>query len=85
MKATELNLDDRLTQTLATIFGVEPEVLGDEASPATVANWDSLNHLNMLMALESEFAVRLSADDALEMRDVAAIRRILRSRGAVLE
>lgn len=85
MKGIELNLGDRVTQTLATIFGVEPDILGDDASPTTVPNWDSLNHLNMLMALESEFGVRLSADDALEMRNVGAVRRILQSRGAYLQ
>jgi acyl carrier protein len=81
MNATETKLGDRVTETIASVFNVTPEMLCDNASPATLPNWDSLSHLNMVMALESEFGVCLSADDALEMRDIASVRRILKARG----
>ena len=43
--------------------------------------WDSLNHLNLVMAIEEEFKVSLSPDDTLDMRDVGQIRAILRTHG----
>lgn len=69
---------------MAAVLGVPAEALGDDASPDTIADWDSMSHLNLVMALESEFGVSLSAEDALEMRNVAAIRHVLRSRGVAL-
>jgi acyl carrier protein len=66
---------------MAAVLGVPAEWLTDDASPETTSEWDSMSHLNLVMALESEFHVSLSAEDALEMRSVAAIRRLLRARG----
>jgi acyl carrier protein len=75
---------DRLRQTMAAVLGVPAEALHDDASPETVADWDSMGHLNLVMALESEFGVSLSVEEVLEMRDVAAIRRVLQAHGVAL-
>jgi acyl carrier protein len=73
---------DRVLEAVAAVLGLPLDGLNDEASPSSVPSWDSLNHLNLVMALESEFGVSLSVEDALQLRDIAAIRRILKARGA---
>jgi acyl carrier protein len=75
---------DRLHETMAAVLGVAAEALSDDTSPETVPDWDSMGHLNLVMALESEFGISLSAEEALEMRNVAAIRRVLQARGLVV-
>jgi acyl carrier protein len=72
---------DRLRMTLAGVLDMPADEITDTISPQTAETWDSLNHLNLVMALEEEFAVSLSVDDALEMRSVAAIRGVLARRG----
>jgi len=74
--------DDRLSQTVAEVLGVTPDELSEESSPDTVSSWDSLGHLNLVIALEEEFGIRLSADDVLAMRSVRLIRHILHQSGA---
>lgn len=71
----------RLYRAIGQVLDVPTESLTDEASPHTVSSWDSLNHLNLAMALESEFGVNLSAEEVLNIRSVALIRRILRQHG----
>jgi len=73
---------DRLYRTVGATFGVAADDLGEDASPDTIPAWDSLNHLTLVMALESEFGVELTAEDALQMRNLGVIRRVLRLRGA---
>ena len=73
--------EDRLVRTAADVLGVTPDALSEDASPDTVSSWDSLGHLNLVIALEEEFGVSLSADDVLAMRDVGSIRRVLRHSG----
>lgn len=80
MKASG-SVEDRLYQTIAEVLGVVPGALSEESSPETIASWDSLNHLNLVMALESEFKIALPVEDALEMRNVALIQTILRKHG----
>ena len=76
-----LKSKDRLRQTLVEVLGVSDEQLSDETSPATISSWDSLGHLNVVLALEDEFGIDLSAEDVLAMRDVGSIRRILQQSG----
>lgn len=72
---------DRLQRTLAVVLEVSPADLTDEASPDSVTTWDSLNHLNLVMAIEGEFGISLSAEEAIEMRNVGIIRAVLRRYG----
>lgn len=81
MSASE-NGEDRVRRTIARVLGVAPETLSDESSPENTATWDSLNHLNLVMALEGEFGISVSPEDALDMRNVGLIRTILRETGA---
>ena len=73
--------EDRLSQAVAEVLGVTPEMLSEESSPDTVSSWDSLGHLNLIIALEQEFGVRLSAEEVLTMRSIGSIRRILHHAG----
>jgi len=72
---------DRLYCTIADVLAVPPDSLAEESAPDTIPSWDSLNHLNLIMALESEFSINLSIDDALDMRNIGLIRTILREYG----
>ena len=74
--------EDRLCRTIAAVLGVAVESLHEHASPDSIPSWDSVNHLNLVMALECEFEVSLSAEDAVQMQSVVAIRQLLRARGA---
>jgi acyl carrier protein len=71
----------RLHRTLQAVLGVSIEALSDDASPDTIPTWDSLNHLNLVLALEAEFGVALSAQDMLDLRNVGLIRTVLRDHG----
>ncbi len=76
-----LRRTDRLHDTIAGVLGISADTVDDGVSPESVASWDSLNHLNLVMALEQEFGVALSVDEALEMRSVGRIRTVLAKHG----
>ncbi|MFN2513860.1 MAG: acyl carrier protein [Pyrinomonadaceae bacterium] len=73
--------ENHLYRTISEVLGIVPEALSEESSPETIASWDSLNHLNLVMALESEFKIALPVEDALQMRNVTLIQTILRMHG----
>jgi acyl carrier protein len=64
------------------VLDIAPETITLETSPDAVASWDSLGHLNLVMALEEEFGITLSPEDAIAMRSVGEICRVLRRAGA---
>jgi acyl carrier protein len=73
---------DRLSRTIAQVFDIAPETISDETSQDAVASWDSFGHLNLVMALEDEFGITLSPEEAIAMRSVGEIRSVLRRAGA---
>lgn len=69
------DIDTRIKQTMASVFGVAEATLTDASSPNTIASWDSLNHVHLIMALEGEFGVTFEPDQALALTSIPAIRK----------
>jgi len=76
---------DAIGSVVSSVLEVEPEALTDESSPETVESWDSLTHLTLVMALESEFDLSLTPEEALDMKTLGLIRAILREHGVGAE
>jgi acyl carrier protein len=66
---------------VATVFGVERRSIDEASSPETVEGWDSMGHVNLLLALERNFKLSIAVGDAIEMADVKKIKEILREYG----
>jgi acyl carrier protein len=67
---------------VARVFGLARPLVTDATSNATVEAWDSLSHVTLILALEAEYGVSFSAEDALTMTNVGAIKRVLQTYGA---
>lgn len=70
-------MKDRAVEIVSQIMNVPIEQLDDDSSPDTVENWDSLKHMNLILALEEEFAIAFSDDEVVEMLSVRRIVEIL--------
>ncbi len=76
-------LDPRLRQIFASVFGIDPDSLGEEDSPTSIPEWDSVNHIHLILSLESEFGVSFDPGEIGELSTVAAIAsRLERFAGA---
>ena len=73
--------NNRLYKTIAEVLGVPSDSINDDSSPETIPTWDSLNHLNIVMALEFEYGISMEVEDVLEMHNVVLIRKTLRKYG----
>lgn len=67
------DLDDLLLKTLklsdpARLDGLR---LGD------IPTWDSLSHMELILAIESAYNLRLSGDEIADLTSVAAIRQLI--------
>jgi len=62
---------------LSQIMNVPIDQLNDNSSPDTVANWDSLKHMNLILALEEKFAVAFSEEEIIDMLSVKSIVDVL--------
>ena len=72
------NNEVRLKQVLANVFGEESESINDESSIDTIENWDSLKHLNLILALEEEFEVSFDEDESIIIISYPLIKTVLK-------
>ena len=47
---------------------------------AGLSEWDSVAHLNIVMSIEREFGVKISAEETLALTNLPAIHEALRAR-----
>ena len=72
------NNELRLKQVLANVFDEESGSINDESSMDTIENWDSLKHLNLILALEEEFAVSFDEDESIIIISYPLIKTVLK-------
>ena len=54
-----------------------------ESSPETVENWDSVQHLNLVLALEEEYGFEFSPEDMDQAKTVGSLAQLVSAkRGA---
>jgi acyl carrier protein len=59
------------------IFGVPTEKITAESSPETIENWDSMQHLNLVLAIEEKFGVQLDPEDIEQMKNIGAVAALV--------
>ena len=71
-------LDRKILEIMNEAF--ETSNLDVSCSQATCPTWDSLHHLNLIMALEEVFDVEFEPEEIAEMKDFNKIEKILSSK-----
>jgi acyl carrier protein len=75
-------MEEKVRLIMARIFEVEVDEIGEDASPDTIENWDSLHHLNLILSLEEEFGITFSEDEIVELLNYQLIVMSLREKCA---
>ena len=65
-------------KVLASVLGVPTSKITDESSIETVEGWDSIQQINLILALEEKFGVTFGDDDVLEMTSFRVVMERLR-------
>ena len=70
-----------LTQLIARVLGVPATDIQDDLGPATHADWTSIKHLQLIVALEDNYRLSFSREEIRSFRSVGDLRRNLVGRG----
>ncbi len=69
--------ETRLKTVIAAILEVEPGDITEDSSSDTIEQWDSLRHMNLVLALEDEFGVSIPDEEAADITSYKLIRLVL--------
>jgi acyl carrier protein len=64
---------NRVRQLVADVLGASVDEVNVTTSHEDVPAWDSLNIVKLAMAVEAEFGVTITPDDAMNLTSVKAI------------
>jgi acyl carrier protein len=70
-------LDERLTQIVKDTIGDDDLDLDESTSAADVDGWDSLAHINIMVAVESEYGVVFSSEQLSQFDNLGELQAFL--------
>ena len=72
-----MNHDASIKEVMGKVLGVGPDQLNEQASADNIDTWDSLRHMNLILALEEEFGVVIPDEDAPNITSFSLIRLVI--------
>jgi acyl carrier protein len=73
--------EEDLRQVLADVLDLEASVIIETASIDTIEQWDSLKHLNLVLALEERFGITLTDEQTVQILSYPLIKIALEEQG----
>jgi acyl carrier protein len=61
----------------ADIFEMEPRTLNAASSPDQVEKWDSVQHLNLVLALEGKYGIAFEPEEMEQMKNLGEIATLV--------
>ena len=74
-------MTNKLYSMIAKIMDVPESDINDQSGPETIANWTSFNSYVLLYQIQSEFNMKFTIDEAMDIQTVADIKRYLNNYG----
>lgn len=73
---------EELTGIFRDIFDEDDLVLRDDMTAADVARWTSLSHINLILAVEDAFDVKIGSGDIEKLTNVQALISLIERKTA---
>jgi acyl carrier protein len=70
-------MNERIKQVMAAILEIEISSIEDDSSIETLEAWDSVSHMNLVLAMEQEFGIEFSDDQMMEVLSVSKFNKVL--------
>ena len=74
---TKAYSEQALRDVLAVVFRIPADSISDQTSMDTVASWDSVKHMNLVLAIEEEFGITIPDEDAANITSFPLIKLVL--------
>lgn len=76
--------NDVIDKLVAETLGISVQAVRDDMAFGEVPEWDSLNHVNLMIALEGLLQTEVDEDLMIQLTSVQAIRKFAAQRKAEL-
>lgn len=71
---------ERLNEVFRDVFDDDSIEVNEDTTAADIEDWDSLNHITLIDAVESEFGVHFTMGEVSGMKNVGEMAQIIKER-----
>jgi acyl carrier protein len=68
---------EKIFELMSSVFEVELNSLNEDSSVDTIDGWDSIRHLNLILALEDEFTISIPDEEVGDLVNYKLIELIV--------
>jgi len=79
---TNESIYGRLNDVFRDVFDDESITVIDITTANDIEDWDSLMHINLLLAVETEFSMKFNLSEVSEMQNVGDMVKLIAERGS---
>ncbi len=72
----------QLYDVIASVLGIEANTLNEKSNALNTPNWDSLRHIELILAVENAYNIRFAITEVMNMQNLGDMREILEAKGA---
>ena len=80
-----MNNEARIINIIAKTFNIDRIAVDENTGMDNVPEWDSLNHLRLVMSIEDEFGISLDPEDIVRLQDFQSALAIINKYTSELE
>jgi acyl carrier protein len=73
-------ISNELKKTILSALNLDDWELDEQTTSSQVPGWDSLSHVNVIVAVEKHFQVRFSNLEVLRLKNVGDLQRLVDSK-----
>jgi acyl carrier protein len=70
-------VQDRVIKVISDVMNVPVSKLDENSSPMSVDKWESMKHINLVLALEEEFNIQFDDQQISALQDVKSIVSVI--------
>ncbi|MBN1353395.1 MAG: acyl carrier protein [Candidatus Omnitrophica bacterium] len=71
----------KFNRIVSKVLKIKASRITDRTSPINVKSWDSFRGLLLITEIEKGFGVKFSMQEILTIKDIASLKKILKSHG----
>ena len=77
---SEQEIYDRLNEVFRDVFDDDEITVNEDTTADDIEDWDSLEHINLISAVEDEFGIRFKIGEVSSMKNVGEMVEIIKAR-----
>lgn len=78
-----MSIMEKLTGIFRNVFDDEDIVIGPETTANDIDGWDSLSHINLIVAVETMFSIRFTQKELLTFKNVGDLHNSIERKASI--